>query len=400
MTPNAQARQVSTQHEKYRLDHLHPDNCRHGVIIPEIQGLVRRSNGLLTMEDLGSSLEGRSINLIRCGSGSRRVLLWSQMHGDESTATLALCDLLNFFVETAGERGWVTNMFQAISLAVIPLLNPDGAESVMRQNAGQIDVNRDARALASPEGRILRESHRALRPAFAFNLHDQALSSAGPTKKVAALALLAPALDGGRSRPLSRVKAMRVCAFIARALHQFIGGHIATYDDSYEPRAFGDRMQSWGTSTILIESGHWPGDPEKHFIRKMNYVAILVALRAIAEGTYQDIELEHYSSLQANGKQVYDLIIRNVNCTHVSGWSSRVDIAVSLEPEKNRRAKDPIAIIKEVGDLSTHAGLETLDGSARHVPQSLLVIERQLPLAELLDALQLYRFPVHQKAAR
>ena len=177
------------------------------------------------------------------------------------------------------------------------MLNPDGAERIQRHTAVQIDMNRDARGLVTPEARLLREAQRRLKPAYGFNLHDQGLSSVGVTPKVAALSLLAPALDEKRSTPPVSLRAMRISALITRALSQFIGGHIATYDDAYEPRAFGDGMQSWGTSTVLIESGHWPGDPDKLFVRKLNYIALLTAIRAIGNGSYQDTEMDWYRQL-------------------------------------------------------------------------------------------------------
>jgi hypothetical protein len=390
MTPNAQAKQLFHAYGDYKLSHLRPSICKHGVLVDELEHLVVRGKGILRMEELGSSLEGRSINLIRIGKGRKQVLLWSQMHGDETTATLALCDILNFFVVTADERSWVSSMLEDTSIAAIPMLNPDGAEQSKRQNATHVDINRDARTLVTPEARILRETHRALKPTFAFNLHDQELQSVGMTKKVAALAFLAPAADSGRTRPISRVRAMRVCALMARALNQFVEGHIASYDDTHELRAFGDQMQAWGTSTILIESGHWPNDPEKLFIRKLNFVALLVALRSISTGSYQDVELEHYHALKENGTLFYDVIIRGVKVVHPSGWWSRVDLGISLEPEENRRAATPIATIKEIGDLSTHVALQTLDGSARRISHSDLGIDRRVPLADLLDQLQLY----------
>ena len=390
MTPNSHARQLFAQYENFKLDQLRPSNCRHAMVIDELRSLSIRSRGLLSMEELGTSLEGRSIYLLRCGMGTKRVLLWSQMHGDESTATLALCDLFNFLVEMAATTPWVTTMLGQISMQVIPLLNPDGAEAVRRHTATAVDMNRDARVLATPEARILRETHRALNPAFGFNLHDQDLSSVGSSKKVAALSLLAPALDEKKTRPLSRLRAMRVCAVIARAMHQFVDGHIATYDDAFEPRAFGDRIQSWGTSTILIESGHWPKDREKTFVRKLNFISLLTALRSIGNGSFQDVELEHYVNLKQNGKQMYDLIIRNLKIAHSSGWFSRADVGISLGPEENRRSDAPLATIKEVGDLSTHTGLETLDGSARRVRSDLFAIEKQISLSDLLDALQIY----------
>ena len=53
------------------------------------------------------------------------------------------------------------------------MLNPDGAEAVMRYNAQGIDINRDARRLATPEGRALRRAVETLKPQFGFNLHNQ-----------------------------------------------------------------------------------------------------------------------------------------------------------------------------------------------------------------------------------
>jgi hypothetical protein len=212
----------------------------------------------------------------------------------------------------------------------------------------------------------------------------------GTTRKIAALALLAPPPDEKRSRPIPRLRAMRTCALMARAMRQFVEGHIATYDDAYEGRAFGDRMQSWGTSTILLEAGHWPRDPEKTFVRKLNAVALLVALHAIATGAYQDVELEQYHGLKQNGLLVYDLLIRRVRMEHASGWSTRVDLGVSLEPEENRRSGAPVATIKEIGDLRAHASLQALDGSARKISPADIAVERRMPLAELLDLLQLY----------
>jgi hypothetical protein len=390
MTPNALAKQLYSSYEEFALPHLRPSLCKHGTIMREVERLVGESDGLLSMEELGASLEGRRISLVRAGTGAKRVLLWSQMHGDETTATLALCDMLSFLSGSARSRSWSRAMLDGITIAAIPMLNPDGAERGERENATHIDLNRDAKALATPEGRILRETHRALKPAFGFNLHDQELSSVGTTRKAAALAFLAPPPDDRRSRPIPRLRAMRVCALMARALHQFVEGHIATYDDAYEPRAFGDRMQSWGTSTVLIESGHWPQDPEKVFIRKLNAIALLVALHAIATGAYQDVELEHYHALKPNGTLLYDLIIRNVKVVHASGWSTRVDLGVSLEPEANRRSPAPLATIKEIGDLHTHAGLQTLDGSARRITTADIAVDREMPLADLLNLLQLY----------
>ncbi|MFT6735369.1 MAG: murein tripeptide amidase MpaA [Polaribacter sp.] len=53
------------------------------------------------------------------------------------------------------------------------MLNPDGAELEPRVNAPGIDINRDAKALQSPEGRLLLSLAEQINPQFGFNLHSQ-----------------------------------------------------------------------------------------------------------------------------------------------------------------------------------------------------------------------------------
>ncbi len=388
MTPNSLAKHLFKIYPEYRHDNLSPRNCKHGEISSLVESLVGQSNNLMKLRELGQSIEGRTINLLSCGTGARNILLWSQMHGDESTATLALMDILNFLVHCPSEEKWVSEMLRECSLYFIPMLNPDGAERVQRRTAADIDMNRDAKVLATPEAQILRDAQRTIGPSFGFNLHDQELSSVGTSSAATALALLAPAVDEAGRNPRVRLRAMRVAALIARSLSQFIEGHLAQYDDAFEPRAFGDALQGWGTSTVLIESGHWPKDPEKSFIRKLNFVAILSALRAISNYSYQDVDLDWYTGLPQNGKKMYDVIIRDVTIKHSASWSHRADIGLLRDPKSDPRA--PIVTVKEIGDLSTCGGLEIIEAHARSASLSTIGVEKSFPLSDILDVLQLY----------
>jgi hypothetical protein len=397
-TPNMLARHLFSSYEHYRVDHLGPHNCNHAEISKEVHSLVAQSKGLFRLEELGKSLEGRSINLVSCGKGSKRVLLWSQMHGDEYTATLALMDIFNFVGRRAAEEKWIQEMLEEATLYFIPMLNPDGAERRQRRTVQNIDMNRDAKTLMTPEAKLLRHAQQRLKPQFGFNLHDQDLSTVGDTREVTAIALLAPPIDRKRSTPMVRVRAMRVAALMTRVLSQFIPKNIATYDDAFEPRAFGDNMQMWGTSTVLVESGHWPNDREKNFIRKLNYVGLLTALRCIGNGSYQDAELDLYKELPQNGKTIYDIIIRDVvlvgdrhfaeNAKEGDGHLCTVDIGLTIPTNTN---PNPLVVtVKDVGDLSTYIALENIVGHKRRISSSFLTLEQSLPLATLLDELQLY----------
>jgi hypothetical protein len=265
----------------------------------------------LRMEEVGHSAEGRPLRLVSFGSGPVPVLLWSQMHGDESTASMALADLIHWVARDASHP-FLRELGERLTVHMLPILNPDGAARFQRRNAQGVDINRDARALATPEGRTLKAVRDRLEPAFGFNLHDQAVGTrVGTTDRGTAIALLAPPFNEARDVNPVRQRAMEVAAVIRTALEPRVGGYMARWDDTFNPRAFGDLMTAWGTSTILIESGGWEGDPEKQFLRKLNFIGILTALEAIATESYRDYPVELYASLPQNGRRVGDLLIRD-----------------------------------------------------------------------------------------
>ena len=68
---------------------------KHSDIVPLIEHLQNKN--IFKVDKVGKSVEGRDIYLISIGTGKKKVFLWSQMHGDEPTATAALFDIFNFF---------------------------------------------------------------------------------------------------------------------------------------------------------------------------------------------------------------------------------------------------------------------------------------------------------------
>ena len=65
---------------------------------------------------------------------------------------------------TARSR-WCGGILSTLTLHVVPMLNPDGAERFQRRNAQSIDINRDALRLQTPEGRALKALRDRLQPA-------------------------------------------------------------------------------------------------------------------------------------------------------------------------------------------------------------------------------------------
>ena len=94
----------------------------------------------------GHSFENREIYLIQYGHGETKIFFWSQMHGNEATATRSLFDFMNFLSAKDEFDDFRETIKSKFSIYVLPMLNPDGAERFIRRNAVNIDLNRDAKS--------------------------------------------------------------------------------------------------------------------------------------------------------------------------------------------------------------------------------------------------------------
>jgi hypothetical protein len=310
----------------------------------------------ISIAELGESVEGRSIRAVTMGRGPVSVLLWSQMHGDESTATMSLADILHWWAASPEDDALRRELAERLTITMIPMLNPDGAERFVRHDALGVDVNRDARRLATPEGRILKAVRDSLGADFGFNLHDQGTNTAGPDGKLVGIALLAPAADEARSWGPVRQRARRLSGVIAAALEEEIPGRLARYDDAFTPRAFGDNMQRWGTSTVLIESGALPDDPEKQELRRLGVLAILSALTSIADESLETASTAPYDDLPMNADVTNDLLLVGGRVV-MYGASYPLDVAIVYDDAVARTGPR----YGEIGDLTGVRALETVD---------------------------------------
>jgi len=311
------------------------------------------------VEEAGRSLQGRPIRAVHWGRGPATVLLWSQMHGDESTSSMAIADILRFLAE-GGDDPRRARLADSLTITFVPMLNPDGAELFQRENAAGIDVNRDARRLATPEARALKALRDRLRPAFGFNLHDQsARTRAGDAGLQTAIALLAPAFDSARGYDGVRTRARLVASTLAAGLAPELPGRLAKYDDTFSPRAFGDMMQRWGTSTVLIESGALPGDPQKQRLRALHVAAILHALDAIATRGYERADTLAYERLPFNADGARDLLVLGGHLVLPSQPPLRADLGINFDDAVARTG----GTLREVGDLQGATAIDTLDAA-------------------------------------
>lgn len=266
------------------------------------------NNAIITSKRIGYSEEQRPIFCMEIGTGEKKILLWTQMHGNESTGTKAVFDLINF-LQT--DNSIAIQLLTACTIQIIPMLNPDGAQLYTRENARNIDLNRDATVRTAAESTVLRTQLDSFQPDFCFNLHDQrTIFGVAGTRNPAALSFLAPSEDAARTVTKGRKKTMNVIVAMNRLLQSIIPDHIGRYTDEYYPTATGDTFQKLGYSTILVESGHYYHDYTREKSRELTFYALLQGLYHIS--TTEDFsEYAAYFDIPNNTESFLDIIHRN-----------------------------------------------------------------------------------------
>ena len=240
--------EFSEMWEKEHVSTILPSNVRHKDLKVYLEHLKKLG---IKVDEVGRSFSNREIYQAEFGKGPLKVFLWSQMHGDEPTATSAVIDLLAVLYKNR-HKGWVRNIEKTMTIRIVPMLNPDGAEAYVRRNMQGIDINRDALNLKSPEAQLLKKLRDEWSPQIGFNLHNQnSLTTAGQTYKQAAISFLIVFGDAEKTSNEGQERNKRLMSAMIQAIQGYIPGNIARYEDEFTPSAFGDNFSAWGTPVIL-----------------------------------------------------------------------------------------------------------------------------------------------------
>ena len=308
----------------------------------------------VVIETIGESVLNNPIYGLKIGEGNKRVLMWSQMHGNESTTTKALFDLLNTLLEETSFK----NILEACTLYIIPILNPDGAQAYTRINANNVDLNRDAQNLSQTESQVLRTAFESFKPHFCYNLHGQrTIFGAGNTNKSATVSFLAPAQDKGCTVTPNRKIAMEVIGIMNETLQEIIPNQVGVYDDAFNLNCVGDTFQNENIPTILFEAGHYENDYEREIARELIYISYISSLSYIANNSVTGSHYESYFKIPENKKCFYDVIIRNARVTSDHSNEKINDIAIQYQ---EKLIHDKIEFIPKIEKI------EKLDGFYGH----------------------------------
>lgn len=335
----------------------------------DIFSLLENLDDRFTIDVIGTSVENKPIKSVTFGNGGKRILMWSQMHGNESTTTKAAIDLINFIKKDSRESRLYLS---ECTIKVIPILNPDGAKMYTRANANKVDLNRDAQNLSQPESVILRDVYTIFKPHYCFNLHDQrTIYNVGNSAKPATVSFLAPASDEQRSISESRKTSMLLIAGMNKKLQQLIPGQVGKYDDAFNANCVGDAFQMAKTPTVLFEAGHFPDDYRREKTRELIFIALEETLNSIANDTFLNNTVQEYDNIPENGRQFYDILIKNADHIDTTMQKSEgvgilyeeilEDGAIAFRPKIEKRGIDTATVFgHKVVDCTSKGDLNWL----------------------------------------
>lgn len=332
-------------------------------ISPENLFLYLEENYSDYISQIGTSYLEKPIYQFSIGSGSINILAWSQMHGNESNATLAMLDLLEI---KKNIPAMFEAIFEQISLDFIFMLNPDGSEKWSRRNALDIDMNRDYNMEASKEFPFLKNLIKKKKYSYALNLHEQRTIFSTDREHPATLSFLAPAENIEKQATETRKKSMAVISAIFEYMKPLIPNKIGRYDDEFYPNSTGDNFTKKGIPTILFEGGHYPDDYLRKETRKFYTVALYIALEFIARENGTVENWENYFQIPENIESHYDIIYRNVKLN--TDFPCILDVAVQYKEEikagENEISFTPI--VTEVGDVGKKKGWLEIDCTGKY----------------------------------
>lgn len=342
-------------HKEDQLSHRYITN-------KHIYPLLQKLDSNFEVKVIGHSVLDQPIYGVKTGQGEKRILMWSQMHGNESTTTKAIFDLFNTL---SSKDGPISSILSACELYIIPILNPDGADAYTRVNANAVDLNRDAQALTQPESKVLKAVFDNFKPHFCYNLHGQrTIFSAGHKNKPATVSFLAPAQDQECTVTPNRKIAMEVIAVMNTMLQKAIPNQVGVYDDAFNLNCVGDTFQSKNVPTILFEAGHYQNDYTRDITRKYIYMSLLSSLDHISKNSIEGYDHKAYFDIPENEKLFFDIIIRNAK---LNENGNLVDVGVMYQEMLHGNKIEFNPKIEKLEDLSQFYGHKEFDANGNIV---------------------------------
>jgi len=186
-----------------------PGTTRYVPMVAQLRALLAydktRGTGRMALSSLGRSVKGRDLWMVTlhetpavsapdadpaadtppitdtpdtpappstlAASPPKRLFYLCRQHGHEPASTEAALQFVTQLVRAAPGSPLALDL-QRVTVYIVPMANPDGAEAFLRHNAHDKDINRDWLRRTQPETRALYRTITALRPDMMTDQHE------------------------------------------------------------------------------------------------------------------------------------------------------------------------------------------------------------------------------------
>ncbi|GLB68466.1 M14 family zinc carboxypeptidase [Arthrobacter mangrovi] len=272
----------------------------------------------LDLEVIGQSVKGCDLYLAKYISNpdNPTILYLTQQHGNEQLTTEGALE----FIKHLG-TGKNQGVLDGVNILVVPMLNPDGAmgdvdfsledyiasggRHLTRNNANEVDLNRDHVAKVEPETRALHNNvMRKYGIDYMIDLHHQGAQSERDGRLVSG-SILHPTTPNVDPAVLEGSK--KLGAVVFDAIDPTGWGHLGKYvGGSAETISRNGIAVEYGISTLLFEmrgmSDHYRedyvlGQKSNGYLIKQTVTTLEATARAIADGSIADAETSFWDTL-------------------------------------------------------------------------------------------------------
>ena len=279
-------------------------------VVQALDRIERTSDGLVTVASAGQSGEGRELLYATVGSGPTTFWLQARIHGNElhsTEAALQILDLLDSGNPTA------QLIRENLTVVVIPMYNPDGAEANIRQSTTptRIDLNRDWENFAQPESIAFWRLWRDVAPALALDLHHMGQAPiVEDTDDLNQFQIGARSIDPARMTDLQWLTNRQMAMVSVDALDQYGLANVAHYPLIDITNAALSRMLMGGTAPAgeqpvtqtptrgaIFYEVRSVGQKSNGQLENLFRIPTMAVLTAAADGSLSSYDISGYTSL-------------------------------------------------------------------------------------------------------
>ena len=257
-----------------------PGTTRYRAMVQKLDGLLRYDQAhdkRLALTSLGTSVRGRTLWMVTLSAGGKKCLFYlCRQHGHEPASTEGALAFISELVKADASTP-LADALKTVTVFVVPMANPDGAEAFLRHNAQDVDLNRDWIKRSQPETRALYAEISRLHPDLMSDQHELYPDDTRPdfTEAVGPGSGAAPGvIDSGQAAQKAVADIMEAAGF-AVVSHEITDTHPARLAH----RFFSIKL---GIPTLLFETNRLSGSGRTVARRAAAQEAFMAALLTYA----------------------------------------------------------------------------------------------------------------------